>query len=488
MALRLHNTLTRAVEPVAPSHLDGNFRMYCCGPTVYGPAHIGNFRTFTIQDVLRRALEIELGQDKVRHARNLTDVDDKTIRQSQIEGKTLGDFTKYWTEKFHADCTALNLLPPHEEPSAVAHLPGQIELIERLVKNGHAYRTNDGSVYFKVSSFAKYGALSHLKLEELETQNANSAGTANDADEYSREHVADFALWKARKPEDGPNFWPSPWGEGRPGWHIECSAMIEKVFGGKTIDLHGGGVDLMFPHHENEIAQSCCAHDGDAGYQFARHWFHSAHLLVDGKKMSKSLGNLYTLEDLEKKGFSATDLRFALISGQYSSTFNFTLHGLDAAKSAVQKLDKNLSALALRAAGDAAKAKELIARLIKSAPEALRWGRYAQAWTVLCEDLNVPGALGEIFKIEPKAATVEQAMEDLEGLVKIAVCTLGFKLPLPEMRVTVPADIAALGQQRWEAKQAKDFAKADTLRQELAARGWKSLDRKDGYDLAPEST
>ncbi len=487
MALRLHNTLTRAVEPVAPSQSDGIFRMYCCGPTVYGPAHIGNFRTFAIQDVLRRVLEIEFGRGKVRHARNITDVDDKTIRQSQAEGKTLAAFTKHWTDKFHADCAALNLLPPQVEPSAVEHLPGQIELIERLVNNGHAYRAADGSVYFKVSSFAKYGALSHLKLEELETQNANSAGAANDADEYSREHVADFALWKARKPEDGPNFWASPWGEGRPGWHIECSAMIEKVFDGRTIDLHGGGVDLMFPHHENEIAQSCCAHDGDAGYHFARHWFHSAHLLVDGRKMSKSLGNLYTLEDLEKKGYSATDLRFALISGQYSSTFNFTLHGLDAAKSAVQKLDKHLSALALRAAGEAAKAKALLIRLTQSSPEALRWGRYAPAWAVLCEDLNVPGALGEIFKIEPKAATVEQATEDLEGLVKIAVFALGLKLPLPEIRATVPPEIAELGKQRWEAKQAKDFAKADTLRQELAQRGWKSLDRKDGYDLAPET-
>ncbi|HVU37393.1 MAG TPA: cysteine--tRNA ligase [Opitutales bacterium] len=486
MPLRLHNTLTRAVETIVPGAPDGIFRMYCCGPTVYGPAHIGNFRTFVIQDVLRRALEIELGHGKIRHARNITDVDDKTIRQSLAEGKSLADFTKIWTEKFHADCQALNLLPPQVEPGAVEHLPGQIALIERLVQNGHAYRADDGSVYFKVASFPQYGALSHLKLEELESQHDNSAGALNQADEYTREHVADFALWKARKPEDGPNFWPSPWGEGRPGWHIECSAMIEKVFDGRTIDLHGGGVDLMFPHHENEIAQSCCAHDGDAGYHFARHWFHSAHLLVDGRKMSKSLGNLYTLEDLEKKGFSATDLRFALISGHYRSTFNFTLHGLDAAKSAVHKLDKHLQAFAQRAAGDAAKAKELLARLKKTDPAALRWGRYAAAWTVLCDDLNVPGALGEIFKVEPKAATVEQAMEDLEGLVKIAVHTLGLDLPLAEARVSVPPEIAEWGKQRWEAKQAKDFAKADALRQELAARGWKSLDRKDGYDLAPE--
>ncbi len=486
MPLRLHNTLTRAVEPVAPADADGVFRMYCCGPTVWGPAHIGNFRTFVIQDVLRRALEIELGGVKIRHARNITDVDDKTIRESIAAGKSLADFTAQWTEKFRADCAALNLLPPQVEPGAVVHLPDQIALIARLVDNGHAYRADDGSVYFKVSSFGKYGALSHLKLEELETQNDNSAGHLNQADEYSREHVADFALWKARKPEDGPNFWPSPWGEGRPGWHIECSAMIEKVFDGRTIDLHGGGVDLMFPHHENEIAQSCCAHAGDAGYAFARHWFHSAHLLVDGRKMSKSLGNMYTLADIAAKNFSATDLRFALISGHYRSPFNFTLHGLGAAKSAVQKLDKHLQALALRAAGEPGKAKELVARLKKSAPEALRWGRFAAAWEVLQDDLNVPGALGEIFKVEPKAATVEQATEDLEGLVKIAVGALGLDLPLPEEPLAVPAEIADLAQQRWEAKQARNFAKADELRQELSARGWKALDRKDGYDLARE--
>jgi cysteinyl-tRNA synthetase len=483
MPLRLHNTLTRAVESVAPTAPDGVFRLYCCGPTVYGPAHIGNFRTFVAQDVLRRALEIECGAARVCHARNVTDVDDKTIRESQAAGQSLADFTRGWTEKFRADGLALSLRPVHAEPGAIAHIPEQIALIEKLLAHGHAYRADDGSVYFKVSSFARYGQLSHLKLEELETQHANSAGQLNEADEYSREHVADFALWKARKPEDGPNFWPSRWGEGRPGWHIECSAMIEKVFGGATIDLHGGGVDLMFPHHENEIAQSCCAHDGDAGYAFVRHWFHSAHLLVDGRKMSKSLGNLYTLADIEKMGFAPIVLRYALLAGHYRSPLNFSKHGLEAADSAVHKLDKNLRALAMRAAGDPAKAPELIARLKKSAPEALRWGRYATAWAVLEDDLNVPGALGEIFKIEPKTATLEQAMEDLEGFIKITFAALGLDLPLSETRAAAPAEITALAQARWDAKQAKNFAQADTLRQEIETRGWKVLDRKDGFGL-----
>ena len=483
MSLRLHNTLTRAVEPVAPASPDGIFRLYCCGPTVYGPAQIGNFRAFVAQDVLRRALEIEFGPGRVRHARNITDVDDKTIRESQARGQSLADFTTGWTVKFRADCEALNLRPAHFEPSAVAHIPEQITLIEKLIAHGHAYRAGDGSVYFKVSSFARYGELSHLKLAELETQNSNSAGQLNEADEYSREHVADFALWKARKPEDGPNFWPSPWGEGRTGWHIECSAMIEKVFGGATIDLHGGGVDLMFPHHENEIAQSCCAHDGDAGYTFVRHWFHNAHLLVDGRKMSKSLNNFYTLADIEKMGFAPVVLRYALIAGHYRSPLNFTKHGLEAAHSAVHKLDKHLRALATRAAGDAAKAPELIVRLKKSAPEALRWGRFAPAWAMLEDDLNVPGALGEIFKVEPKTATIEQALEDLEGFIKITGAALGLDLPLPEDKTVAPAEITALAQARWEAKQAKNFAQADTLRQQIEKLGWKVLDRKDGFGL-----
>ncbi len=483
--MRLHNTLSRAVESITPGNPDGLYRVYCCGLTVYGPGHIGNFRTFVVQDVLRRALEIELGRGRVLHARNFTDVDDKTIRQSQAEGQALTEFTRQWTEKFHTDCTALNLLPPHSEPGAIAHIPEQIALIARLVEKGHAYRTPEGSVYFKVASFADYGKLSHLKLEELETQKENSAGQVNAADEYSREHVADFALWKARKPEDGANFWPSPWGEGRPGWHIECSAMIEKIFGGATIDLHGGGVDLMFPHHENEIAQSCCAHHGEADYRFVRHWFHSAHLLVDGRKMSKSLGNFYTLGDIEKMGFAPVVLRYALIAGHYRSPLNFTKHGLESAQSAVNKLDKHLQALALRAAGSPEKGADTIARLVATDPTALRWGRFHAAWQVLSDDLNVPGALGEIFKVEPKAGTVEQAAEDLEGLVKIAVHALGLKLPLPPSSIVVPEEITALAQARWDAKQARDFPRADALRAELTEKGWTVLDRKDGFSVAP---
>lgn len=298
------NTLSRQKEELKPA--DGKiFGMYCCGPTVYGPAHIGNFRTFIIQDVLRRTLEV--AGIKVKHVRNITDVDDKTIRESQKLGMSLKDFTKKWEDKFHEDCKKLNLLPPTVEPRATEHIKEQLDMVETLVNKGHAYPVSDGSVYFKISTDENYGKLSRLDKSSLATQSTNSAGDANNADEYERDNVSDFALWKGRKPEDGENYWKSPWGEGRPGWHIECSAMSRKYLG-DTFDLHGGGIDLCFPHHENEIAQSECATGVSPS---VRKWFHSAHLMVEGEKMSKSLGNLFRLDDLLQKGYTPAQIRLA---------------------------------------------------------------------------------------------------------------------------------------------------------------------------------
>lgn len=312
MPLRLYDTLTREFLPLEP--IDGRIlRFYCCGPTVYGPAHIGNFRTFVMQDVFRRVVEAD--GSATRHVRNITDVDDKTIRQSQAENLSLRSFTNHWTEKYHQDCAALNILPPHVEPSAVAHLPAQIAMIQNLVASGHAYAADDGSVYFRTDSFPAYGKLSRLKEREITT----SLVEREQSDEYQRDSAADFALWKSRRPEDGENFWESPWGRGRPGWHIECSAMAIKHLG-ESFDLHSGGVDLIFPHHENEIAQSEAA----TGKPFVRHWFHIAHLMVDGAKMSKSLGNLYTLADIEARGHTAEEIRYVLLSGCYRQTLNFT--------------------------------------------------------------------------------------------------------------------------------------------------------------------
>jgi cysteinyl-tRNA synthetase len=253
MAIHLFDSLERKVRPIAPSHPDGVYRFYNCGPTVYAPAHIGNFRTFVVNDVLRRLLELEFGTAKVKHVRNLTDVDDRTIGQSKKEQRPLGEITRKWTGIFHADCDALNCLRPHVEPTATGHIREQVDMIECLMEKGNAYRSADGSVYFKITSFPGYGALSRIKERELKV-------THSAFDDDHKDDLGDFALWKAYKPEDdGEVQWPGPKGAsaGRPGWHIECSAMSKKHLG-ETIDLHTGGVDLLFPHHENEIAQSQC--------------------------------------------------------------------------------------------------------------------------------------------------------------------------------------------------------------------------------------
>ena len=455
MAIKLHDSLTRESRELQPSQADGVFRFYNCGPTVYAAAHIGNFRTFVVNDLLRRLLELEFGKTKVHHVRNLTDVDDKTIRRSREEGRPLAAVTRQWTDKFHADCAALNCLPPHDEPRAAdpRFIREQVNMIEVLMEKGNAYRAADGSVYFKVASYPGYGALSRVKERELQI-GATLKSAAADADE--KEDVSDFALWKAHKPEDGDVKWPGPRGtaEGRPGWHIECSAMSKALLG-PTIDLHTGGVDLLFPHHENEIAQSECCN----GTTFAHHWYHSEHLLVDGKKMSKSLGNLYTLDDLKAKGFSPAALRYALLCGHPRKQLNFTLDSLHAAESAL----KNLRAFRaqLTAAGTA--------------------DPFGPVFASLQDDLNTPGAFGALFTIINRGAS-DSSLVAFERVV----FALGLDLTEPVVAKTeIPAEITALAEKRWAAKQAKDFAGADALRKELTAAGWSMLDRKDGFALEP---
>jgi cysteinyl-tRNA synthetase len=458
--IRLYDSLTRELRELCPAEPDGTFRFYNCGPTVYAPAHIGNFRTFLVNDVIRRLLELEFGPAKVRHVRNLTDVDDKTIRRSREEGRALGDVTRQWTGKFHADCRALNCLSPHEEPRAAdpRFLRAQVDMIEVLLRKGNAYRAPDGSVYFKVSSFAGYGALSRVRERELQPGAALKAHAA-DADE--KEDGSDFALWKAWKEDDGPVRWPGPEGAaaGRPGWHIECSAMAKAILG-DTIDLHTGGVDLLFPHHENEIAQSECCN----GRPFSRHWYHSEHLLVDGKKMSKSLGNLYTLDDLKARGFSPMAVRYALLAGHPRKQLNFTLDSLHAAESALTKLHSFWQAIP----GSGGQT-----------------GLFEPVLAELREDLNLPGALGALFTVLNRERPSSVAKADFEA---VAGGALGL---LPETGSAAPArpippEIADLAARRWAAKQARDFKAADALRADLAAAGWSMLDGKDGYQLEPQ--
>ncbi len=449
MALQLHESLSRSLRELRPSHADGVFRFYNCGPTVYAPAHIGNFRTFVVNDVIRRLLELEFGADHVKHVRNLTDVDDKTIRRAREEGRPLADVTQEWTAKFHADCDALNCLRPHVEPTATGHIPEQVNMIEVLMEKGNAYRTADGSVYFKVSSFDDYGRLSRIKERELQS----GASGAADADE--KEDGSDFALWKAWKTDDGDVKWPGPGGaSGRPGWHLECSAMIKKHLG-ETIDLHTGGVDLLFPHHENEIAQSECCN----GTTFAHHWYHSEHLLVDGKKMSKSLGNLYTLDELNAMGHSPMALRYALLAGHPRKQLNFSLESLNAAEKALSTLRSFQASLSTGGTEDP----------------------FAAVFSALHDDLNTPGALGALFTVVNRGGAGNSSTAFDRVLF-----ALGLDLTVPETAaIEIPSAITALAEKRWAAKQAKDWAAADALRAEITAAGWTMKDAKDGYDLDP---
>lgn len=454
----LNNTLTGQKERLYAD--DGaTLRFYCCGPTVYGPAHIGNFRTFVLQDVFRRVAEAT--GLATRHVRNVTDVDDKTIRGSREAGQSLSDFTQHWQERFESDADALNLLRPHVTPSAVENIPEQIDMIAILLEKGFAYQAKDGSIYYRVSAFKDYGKLSGLQRDAMET---NADGRLNEADEAVKEDVADFVLWKAWKEEDGENKWDSPWGPGRPGWHIECSAMSTKYLG-DSFDLHSGGVDLIFPHHENEIAQS----EGSTGEDFVRHWFHVAHLQIDGGKMSKSLGNLYTLDDVEAKGFTAEELRYVLLSGHYRQPLSFSWDSLHAAQAALKRLRKF---------------KNLLGEL-PEAPKAL--GRFESALAALADDLNTSKALGQLFatlgELEKDPTTITE--EDRSGFA-LLMSAFGFKLEEPETAPDAPEEVQALAQKRWEAKQNKDWASADALRDEIAAAGWTVKDAQGGFELLPQ--
>src|SRR5712672_1888940 len=341
MPLKFFNTLSRTIQDFVPLDPGGKkVGMYCCGPTVYDFAHIGNWRTFIFGDLVRRYLQFK-GYD-VHHVMNITDVDDKIIKRVRESKSSLRDFTSKFEAAFFDDLKTLNCQPPTQTPRATEHIAEIISLIEKLMQRGFAYKAADGSVYFSIEKYrasgAQYGQLVKLNFDEMRV------GERVRSDEYEKEAVADFALWKARLPEDGDVFWPSPWGEGRPGWHIECSAMSMKVLG-DSFDLHLGGEDLMFPHHEDEIAQSEGARLQPPGERFVKYWLHGAHLMVEGKKMSKSLGNYFTLRDLLAKDFTGPEIRYLLLTAHYRETFNFTLDGLHSARTALARIKECMSKL-----------------------------------------------------------------------------------------------------------------------------------------------
>ena len=457
MALRIFNTLSRSVEEFVPLDPGGKrVGMYCCGPTVYDYAHVGNWRTFVFGDLVRRYLEFK--GFTPTHVMNITDVEDKIIKRVRETQTSLAQFTGKYEAAFLEDLKTLNCREPHQTPRASQYVSEIVALIEKLLNRGVAYRASDGSVYFSIQKYRdsgkEYGKLVKLNFEEMRV------GERVKSDEYAKESVADFALWKARVPEDGEVFWPSPWGEGRPGWHIECSAMSMKLLGA-SFDLHLGGEDLAFPHHEDEIAQSEGAGLQSPGHGFVKYWMHGAHLMVEGKKMAKSLGNFFTLRDLLAKGYTGREIRFLLLQAHYRETFNFTLGGLDAARSALLRIDECLGKLRELAAG----------AIGEAAPELPL--RFAGA---LDEDLNISGGWGSVFEwvAETNRKLASHSLDSSAAAAALAAwervdSVLGVS---PAAEVEVPAEILALVEARQAARKSKDFNGADQIRDELKAKGW----------------
>jgi cysteinyl-tRNA synthetase len=460
MALRLHNTLSQQVELFTPSE-ENTVRMYTCGPTVYDYAHIGNFRTFTFIDILRRCLR--LNGFALQHVMNVTDVDDKIIRNAVAQGKTLADYTATYTQAFLDDCATLRLEPPEHLVRATDHIGDMVQAIGQLGASQHTY-TSEGSVYFRIASFPEYGKLSHNDFH------GNIAGARVDVDTYDKADARDFALWKATK--EGEPFWDGALGPGRPGWHIECSVMAIKYLG-ETLDLHAGGIDLVFPHHENEIAQS----ESLTGKPFARFWVHAEFLLVEGQKMSKSLGNYFTLRDILARGYTAESIRYLLASVPYRKSLNFTFDGLKSAATTIVRL-RNFK---LRLETD---------RLPEGASEvwttrtAAAQGAFRNA---LDDDLNTAEAQAAVFEYLRDANSAMDSGEFRAGNAPAALALLAafdnvFDVLKPSAAAGQwsDAEIEALISERDAAKKARNFARADEIRQQLADQGILLEDTKSG--------
>lgn len=468
MPIQFYNSLTHRVEPLDPIH-PGKIGMYTCGPTVYNYAHIGNFRCYAFEDILKRTL-LASGL-KVRHVMNLTDVDDKTIRGSQAEHLPLGEFTRKYKDAFFQDIKTLRMIPADVYPAATETIPEMIELIQKLFDKGIAYQAEDKSVYFSIAKWPHYGQL--VKID----RDAMRVGVRVKMDEYAKDSMADFALWKAWDQADGDVWWDSPWGRGRPGWHIECSAMSSKYLG-KTFDLHCGGVDNMFPHHEDEIAQSEAAN----GCRFVNMWMHCAHLMVENQKMSKSLGNFYTLKDILDKGYSGREIRYVLIGTYYRQSLNFSFQALEEARGNLQRIDafrERLQDVAKHGAeGDAT--PEQAAAFEKAVAAFL---------AALQDDLNVSAGLGVLFdflresnrELDAGAFTAADARGALEALGKMDEVLAVMEPDASELKV--PEEIQKMADERQAARAAKDWAKADLLRKAIDEAGWIVKDTPKGPQL-----
>jgi len=460
MPLRFYNTLTQQVETFTPLH--GNtVRMYTCGPTVYNYVHIGNLRTFTFQDILRRWLQAR--GYKLDHVMNITDVEDKIIRNALAENKSIFEYTEKYTEAFLEDTAALRLQRPERLVKATDHIPEMVHAIQQLTKGGYTYES-DGSVYYRISKFPEYGKLSHNDFSGIR------AGARVDVDEYDKANARDFVLWKARK--DAEPYWDSAIGQGRPGWHIECSVMAMKYLG-ETLDIHAGGIDLVFPHHENEIAQS----EAITSKPFARFWLHSEFLNVEAQKMSKSAGNFYTLRDLREMGYAPEPIRYLLASVPYRKKLNFTFDGLKAAATAIDRLRNFKLRLETDKYPDG-----INEQLRQRTEEAAK--KFADS---LDDDLNTAEALAALFEFVRDANTAMDAGEFRAGNVPAALEFLDqfdsiFDVLVPSRgdHAISDAQVDALITERAQAKKNRDFARADQIRLQLLEAGIILEDTKEG--------
>lgn len=467
--LQFYNTETRQKEPFQPL-VPGQVKMYTCGPTIYNYAHIGNFRTFVVEDLIRRTLKFFGFQ--VNQVMNITDVDDKTIRLAAEKKLPLVEATRPFMNAFFVDIQTLGIERVENYPLATDYIPQMIDFIQHLLEKGVAYRSKDQSIYFSIDKFPRYGCLCHLKMGELKP----GAGESISTDEYDKDNVADFVLWKAYEPcRDGEVYWESPFGAGRPGWHLECSTMAMTLLG-DSIDLHMGAVDNIFPHHENEIAQS----EAYSGKLFVKHWIHVEHLLANNRKMSKSLGNFFTLRDLIDKGFKGLEIRYMLMHTHYRTQLNFTLEGLEGAKTSLQRLNdfaKRCFEQADPAAPSSSKGRQCLEHAMKAFSEAM------------ANDLNISVALSVLFDMmheinalhDAKGLTPGDAAQVINVLRQfnriLGVMTLDFE------EEELPLELQNLLKKREEARKTKDFATADACRKEIDSRGYRIEDTPQGPRL-----
>jgi cysteinyl-tRNA synthetase len=467
MALRFFNTYSREIEEFEPRDPAARpIRIYTCGPTVYSRAHIGNFRAYIFEDLLQRHLELR--GYKVHRVMNITDVDDKTIRGAREAKVPLAKFTEQFKQAFFEDVETLRIKGANEFPAATnqRYIDRMIEMIGALISRGLAYQADDKSVYFRINKFPDYGKLAHFDLTQLQ-----STGRVKH-DEYDKEHIGDFALWKAWDEEDGDVKWNSPWGPGRPGWHIECSAMSTALLGDQ-IDIHCGGVDNIFPHHEAEIAQS----EGVTGKKFVRYWLHCAHLLVDGQKMAKSLGNFYTVPDVLAKGYTGRELRYALLRVHYRVPLNFTWEGMNEARESLGRIDEWLARL-----------RELVGSARRADRTPQRGVPTSEFEEALDDDLNISAALGFLFE---SIRETNRAMDENKLDAAAASAWLDWWKRIntvldleTDAEIVVPPEVAQLAAEREEARHEKNWKRSDELRDQISALGWEVRDTKGGQKLA----